>query len=125
MALDNLRLRARVDDERQARIAAAVQSNAKAEELVQHERKDDRPYGQDCSREEETREDAHERGRSRLIGRQPLHRLDSQHRRRLALAVVGHEVDESIGTLADVPDAAFVLHQRFLVDHALTVQREP
>ena len=54
-----------------------------------------------------------------------LYRLQAQNWSRLAIFVVGDEVDQPIRSLSHVANPAQLLRQRFFVDDALTAQREP
>ena len=51
------------------------------------------------------------------------HFFHSEDGRRLAVAVVGDEVDVTVRSLADIPNASHLRHQRFFADHTLTVER--
>lgn len=57
-----------------------------------------------------------------LRARGPQRGLPTINGRRLALANMGDELDEAVGSLPDVADPAHPLHQRLLVGDALAVE---
>lgn len=60
-----------------------------------------------------------------LLGGSPLDRLHPKNRRRLAISIVGDQVNVPVQSLAHVPDAAHLRNERFFTHHASALNGQP